>query len=80
MLPVALFTPPRLVKSPAQRFFFKRQHHENVKDLRHSLAVIGPEDQAIVPDVGDKVDYDVGLSHRDVRVHRLAGLHDSPMP
>jgi hypothetical protein len=34
----------------------------------------------IVPDLGDKVNSDIGLSYRPARLHRLAGQYDSPMP
>ncbi len=39
--------------------------------------------QCIFPDWGDKVAYgiglSIGLSHRSVRLHRLAGGYDNPM-
>ncbi len=36
------------------------------------------EAQFIVPDRGDKVNYSIGLSHRPVRLHRLAGRVRQP--
>jgi hypothetical protein len=39
-----------------------------------------PETQFIVPNWRDKVDYGIGLSYRKVRLHRLAGRYDNPMP
>ncbi len=32
------------------------------------------------PEWGDKVDYYIGFSYRPVRLHRLAGRYDNPMP
>jgi hypothetical protein len=38
------------------------------------------EAQFIVPDWEEKVDYGIGLSHQPVRLPRLAGRHDNPLP
>jgi hypothetical protein len=41
---------------------------------------MAPEAKFIVPDWGDKVHDDIGLSYRPARLHRLAGWYDSPLP
>jgi hypothetical protein len=38
------------------------------------------EDQFLVPDRRDKVDYGIGLSYWPARLNRLAGRYDNPMP
>ncbi len=43
--------------------------------------ISAPEEQFIIPSLGGiKVDYGIGLSYRPVRLYRLAGRYDIPVP